>query len=288
VITALGATVAPMAESLDDLSNSAPAALGGISCLWTENKNYGTYFQTIVLSASAGEKVSKAGIHCYGADISKPAQQGSCAFDAVRSGYWISGVVYTPAGTTNSKAKASVRSLVSSFEATAASLPAPAARVAVAGAWKKNDDCEAVSAAARVPAVLGNAALTAQDADTSGGERPHGLYAAIGTEGIYACYWGDGGASSSAKVTTFSAMFLPGGASEAQAIAAAPGAKTVTIAGAEHAYASVHYGTRYINAFTATNWLQIEVTPTTKIKTLSPAITALIAALDKRAPTAAQ
>jgi hypothetical protein len=257
---------------------------GGTLCRWSQNTtgDDAAVLNAVVLSATSGIAVAKNDIYCYGPTAKSATSQGACSFSNSAAGYWITGVLYTAAGTTNSTAKAAVQNLTAIFAANAAAAPAPVDPIPAVGIWSHTADCDRVSTTSKVLTALASPSLKVQDADTEPGEMPAGYAASLRAAGVYACSWNQDSATSQAgQISGFTATVLPGGGSMSTVVAALSGASSVRVTGADHAFV-VTDPQQYTNldVFAGSNMLQLSFTDAATVARMSLAASALIAALD--------
>jgi hypothetical protein len=287
VSSALGVTEVPRTVIPAEPYTLATVDFGGTLCDWSQNTtgDNGAFLNAVVLGAASGVPVAKNDIYCYGPTAKSATSQGACSFSNTAAGYWITGVLYTAVGTTNSAAKAAVQNLTAVFAANAASAAASGASAAPAvpvGVWSHTADCEGISTTSKVAAALASPGLKVQDSDTEPGEMPAGYAASLRSAGVYACSWDQTASTVPAgQIAEFTATVLPGGGPMSTVVAALPGASSVQVTGAAHAYVlSDAQPSTDLDVFAGSNMLQLNFDRSATVARMSSAASSLIAALD--------
>jgi hypothetical protein len=286
VSSALGVTEVPRMVIPDEPYTLATVDYGGTPCHWSQNTtgDNGAFLNAVVLSAASGVPVATNDISCYGSTAKSATSQGACSFSNSAAGYWITGVLYTAVGTTNSAAKAAVQNLTAVFAANSASAAASGASApaAPAGVWSHTANCDGISTTSKVATALASPGLKVQDSDTEPGEMPGGYAASLRAAGVYACAWGQTASSVPAgQIAEFTATVLPGGGSLSTVVAALPGASRVQVTGAAHSYVlSDAQLSTDLDVFAGSNMLQLNFDKSATVARMSSAASSLIAALD--------
>jgi hypothetical protein len=275
----LGAPVAPVTGRSMSPLHAAVAAMGGLSCLWSEGDGQNmAALSTVVEAATAydvrGTGPVDDGVWCYG---SLPAME--CSFSVVSGPLWMSGHVYTAAGENEADARAAVTSLGDDFRAL--ELAEPAREAAQATAWSLSD-CSELDGTVDVGALLQSPGFRGSTSDVVPGDIDGGIYAAVDTLGVFGCDWYQQTDVPEGDLGGFSVVALPGGAwVKAQALAW-PGATEIDLPGVELAvlvpWDPAVPDQESLNVFDGVNWLQ--VTSRQDVMATVPVIPTLVAALN--------
>lgn len=275
----VGIALEPRPRTVFDPSGSAVAARGGLECLWSAQADReGASVSAVILNSTQVAGADADETYCYGANTVDPAQAGACRISVTAGALWLSGVVYTPLGTTNTETRAAVASLTATFRSRATPAAAPDVSPAVTARWSRMD-CGALSDSAQIAAAVQSPALVVSDADTSGGESPDGRYAAITAADVFACAWSQDDLPG--QPSAFGIEVLPGGAWELDAIARLQGAEDMVVPGVERVIRLPGGAPQdvLVNAFDGVNWLQMTA-KSADLDRLAPALPALITALN--------
>jgi hypothetical protein len=290
----LGTTVAARELFLDSPITHAVPTLGGLDCEWTAPAGAdgavtaaslrAVVLSSQVLSGTAQDSVILAAgtedVSCVtGVITASSVDAGACSFTARAGELWLSGVVYSPAGTPEDGIRSAVATLSDEFRA----LPtgdavAPAVPKTPAGgtAWVP-PACGDLSAAAGVTETLHSPDLVGNDVDTTGGsDSAAGIQAAQAGAEVFACAWYHSGPAPAGQLDGFSIQGLPGGAWAQDRVLALPGARVVDVPGADLAVrVPTAVGHDTLDVFDGVNWLQIS-----RADGLEPVLPVLPALLD--------
>jgi hypothetical protein len=276
----LGADVSERAGFLDTPSANAVPAVGGIACTWAEAvPTTGAALSVVVVSTTAVPAAADD-TTCYESSVDTSGELASaCSFGVTAGPLWLSGVVYTAAGTGEEDTRAVVTAVSDIFGAIEATAPASEAPVT---AWPTSD-CAALSEAADVATVLQSPDLVVSAAESGGGERPAGILAAATAAGVFDCSWYQNGEIPVGQLSGFNLQALPGGAWAQAQVLALPGAETVLLPGVQLAVrVPMEEATtgvaEVMNVFDGVNWLQ--VSGPEQLDAVAPAVTALVATLN--------
>lgn len=267
---------------------------GGLECGWgPRSAGTGAELGIVVLPATFMEPTDNTVPYCYGAD-SGTLGTGSCSFNVSSSGFWLSGVAYTPAGTTNDDARRAITKLSEQFALNAGAAPAFVPTPTAADVWTDKIRagclaqltpeeirsgevhtcaCTAVATSTPVAAVLADTGITAGPGNGRG-ETPHGYYRALRAPGNIGCLWAD----ASAGGNGFGTETLAGAAWVQMQLAATPGIRELTIEGVDRSLLSGDG--RSLDVFDGPNWLHLSLTSTWGLESYGPFATALVAALN--------
>lgn len=254
--TALGAGMAVVPAAVPASPTSAAVATaGGLSCDWTENDAAsGASLRTVLLPDALREDATDAEPYCYAAsDLSGPdptAMRPACSFTLTGSGFWLSGVAYPPAGSTEDDVRAAITSLDDAFTVNAAAAGPVMAPVPADGTWAGRVDCAELAASAPVAAALPGWTAAGSDGKS---ERPEGYLSAQSATGVTACLW-IAPADYAGPITPFSTQALPGGAWAQGGLA--PGAP-LAVAGVQQAVLVGSGAENVLDLFDGPNWLEI-------------------------------
>jgi hypothetical protein len=285
VTATLGAPAPAHAPAYSEVYSFAPLAYGGIACNW-EQRGAGdnaAFLDLTVMSATSGVQVSADSVYCYGDTAASAGSQGSCSFSTTASGYWASGVVYTPAGTTNTAAKVAATRFIAAFSGTAAAAGKPIDPGAVAGPWSHTMDCDALSAATQITTVVKSPGLADQSADLEPGELPEGYAASLTASGVYACNWSQPAIPApKGEIPGFTLQVFPGGGRTRTVLPEFPGQATAAVSGADYAYTFTDpdSGGRILNVFSGNNMFQLLFTPAVPTATMAAAAKTLVSVLN--------
>jgi hypothetical protein len=284
VTATLGAPAPTQPQAYGEVYSFAPLAYGGIACSW-EQRGAGdnpAYLDLTVLSATSGVPVSANSIYCYGDSTASAGSQGSCAFSTTASGYWASGVVYTPAGTTDTAAKAAAGKFVAAFSGTAAAAGKPTDPGAVSGLWSHTMDCDALSVATEITTQVTSPGLADQSADLEPGELPAGYASSLTAGGVYACNWSQPTTPApEGEIAGFTLQVFPGGGRTRTLLPDLPGQTTVAVSGADYAYSFTDAdGGRILNVFSGNNMLQLSFQVDVPVATMATGAKALLSVLN--------
>jgi hypothetical protein len=280
--SALGTHVSVQSAAFVDQIAAAPATRGGIYCQWNE----GTASNTVatlylaLLSTKSVASVSKDEIYCYGSATRDATTGGECGFSKTAGEYWISGVAYTPLGTTNATTRTAISRLLATFGARATVLPVPKSISARPGEWSHVESCAALSASSGIPALLKSPGLKVQRADDSPAEQADGLYSAISSAGIYDCAWFQPATTAEGQVSGLSAAVFPGGGWAFPHTVKAHGTRSITVPAAQHAYEVTDSFGVTIDAFDGVNWLEVNLPASVAVKQRIAVVSALLKHLD--------
>ena len=238
----------------------------------------------VVLPATLMKPTDSTVPYCYGAD-SGTAGIGSCKFNVTGSGFWLSGVVYTPDGTTNDDARAAISELGETFTANAVAAPGFVPAPAAPGWWmdKTGTDCTALAASTPVAAVLADTGITAVTGNAAD-EQPEGYYRALASATGNGCMWFKD--ASTGPESAFDTIALPGGAWVQTQLAALPGVTEVNIAGVERALLSLPTSApglapaTALDVFDGPNWLHIDLQTRREPESYGPLVAAFVSALN--------
>jgi hypothetical protein len=274
---ALGTSMAKSAldESIATPESSAAAVIGGLECDWRHDASAtSAQLQIDVIPSAAAAPPTAAAPYCYGSD-GGTSGQGSCRFSSggtasasgTASGSWISGVVYTQAGSTNAVALAAAKRLITQFAKNAASSVAFVPAAAVAGVWSHSMTCAGLAGKSQVSAALtGTGMVVAPSNGTP--EQPAGHLSALTAAGYVGCSWAKPGRIDPAAAGTvgdFEIQVLPGGAWAQAQVAAEPGATKVDIPGVGSAVLVNSDNMVMLNVFDGPNWLTLMSNSTTPV-----------------------
>ncbi|TFB51256.1 hypothetical protein [Cryobacterium tagatosivorans] len=280
----------------------AVSQLGGLECSWVaDNQETRAELHVFVLPATFMEPTDTTVPYCYGTD-SGTEGTGSCSFNVDGSGFWLSGVAYTPLGTTNDDALAAIETLRAQLTLNAAAAPLFVAASAAPGSWTdkarahcmaqltpeeiRTGDigacaCETVANSEHVAAALADTGITVASGNAPG-ELPHGFYRALGAAGTLGCLWSED--APTGREFEFGTDILPGGAWVQTQLAALPGVTEVSIEGVDRALLSSSapglapgHG---LDIFDGPNWLHLSMTSVWGPESYGPLAAALVAALN--------
>ena len=266
-------------------ASAAVATAGGLSCDWTENGAVSpATLRTVLLpealrTDSTGATLNNTEPYCYASsDLSGPdptAMRPACSFTLTGSGFWLSGVVYTPAGSSEDDVRAAITSLDEAFTVNAAAAAAFTVPVPADGTWAGRVDCAELAASAPVAAALPGWTAAGSDGKS---ERPEGYLSAQSATGVTACLW-IAPADYAGPLTPFSTHALPGGAWAQDGLA--PGTP-LAIAGVQQAVLVGSGAENVLELFDGPNWLEINSSSTDQPmdESYAPVAAALVEALN--------
>ncbi|HEX4058521.1 MAG TPA: hypothetical protein VHX87_09425 [Galbitalea sp.] len=253
----LGAPVSLAASPIVGPPDYAVTSLGGLECIWSDPTSKGEQFLDVFALRADLEPPGDKPLDC---DAGSGADQ--CYFNVVDGGYWFSGHAIAVNGVTATPTPAAVASIEALLKADAKTASAPPATKAVAGAWTKPADCNALNTAAGIVAASGSPTLQANPLDTES-DAPDAYYTALTTSGYLGCAYASDGTVATGKLQGFTVELAPGGAWAQKLLSSPPEAgytkASVSIPGTDAAYTfSDTQGIEYIEVFKGVNWVAFE------------------------------
>ena len=263
--------------------DAAVAAVGGMPCDWAQDDSAAAATLSAVLLPEAfSSEFESTEPACYASSdessTDPQAIRAACSFNLTASGFWLSGVVYPPAGSTEAAARSAITRLAERFSANTAAAAAFTPSAALDAAWPDDVDCAALGASAPVAAALPgwNAAKGNRP-----GERPEGYLRAEAAAGATTCLWSPP-ADGAGELAAFETQWLPGGAWAQDGLA--PGTE-LRIDGVQRAVLVGTGADALAQVFDGPNWLEISYYGTSDPapESYAPVAAALIQALNAAA-----
>lgn len=270
--------------SSDTPMDAAVAAVGGLPCDWAQDDSAAAAtLSTVLLPESLISEFESTEPACYASgdpsSIDPQAMRAACSFNITASGFWLSGVLYPPAGSNEAAARSAIVRLAGRFSVNAAGAAAFTPSPALDAAWPDDVDCEALGASAPVAAVLPG---WISSKGNRPGERPEGYLSAEAAAGAMTCLWSPP-ADGAGKLGAFETQWLPGGVWAQDGLA--PGTE-LTIDGAQRAVLVGTGADALAQVFAGPNWLEISFYGTSDPapESYAPVAAALIQALNAGGP----
>ncbi|RJT87815.1 hypothetical protein D6T64_13215 [Cryobacterium melibiosiphilum] len=261
--------------------------VGGVPCGWDSIEPDGTAeLVTVLLPADLLPADADLAPTCDDSEAGTPESPGygSCRFDLVSSGFWLSGIVQTGAASSNDDSRAAITALGVSFAARTASAAVFTPTPAVAGRWPSADqaDCDALTRSEPVAAILAGSSIEGIPGAPGGTGRGvfAGLFRAAEVAEAAACFWT--GETADGEFVDFGAYSLPGGAWVQTVLEQIPDAEYVAYDGLDSVLiVPTDYGTT-LHVFDGTNWLAVHPAEESdaSLETLGPLMVAFVAELN--------